>query len=110
MLQTRTPPGAAAYSRSLTPRQMEAQVFSRVVRRLREAERPADRARAGADARRLWSAVFDLVSEPANQLPAPLRAQIASLALAVQRECDGETPDLGFVADVTDEIARGLWG
>lgn len=109
MHQTRQPHGAAAYRRSLTPRQMEAQVFSEVARRLRDAAGPAQRTRSRADARRLWSCVLDLVTDPANQLPAPLRGQIASLALVVQRECDAPEADHPFIADVTDEIARGLW-
>ena len=36
MLNTATPQGAAADRRNLTPRQMEAQVFSTVARRLRD--------------------------------------------------------------------------
>ena len=109
MLNTATPQGAAAYRRNLTPRQMEAQVFSTVARRLRDCGTPAQRARARADARRLWSSVLDLVTDPANQLPAALRGQIASLAMAVQRECDAPDSDHDFLADVTDEVARGLW-
>ncbi len=109
MLQTPMPQGAAAYRRSLTPRQMEAQVFSAVARRLREAESSGARTRSRADARRLWSCVMDMVADPTNQLPLALRGQIASLALAVQRECDAHDADHAFIADVTDEIAQGLW-
>ena len=46
-----------------------------------DAASPVQRTRSRADARRLWSCVLDLVTDPANQLPAPLRGQIASLAL-----------------------------
>ncbi len=109
MLQNQNAQGAAAYRRNLTPRQMEAQVFSAVARRLREDASPAQRARGRADARRLWSCVLDLVTDPTNQLPPPLRGQLASLAMAVQRECDAPEPDHGFLAEVTDEVARGLW-
>ncbi len=109
MLQTPLPQGAAAYRRNLTPRQMEAQLFSMVARRLREPGTPTQQARGRADARRLWSCVLDLVTDPSNQLPTALRGQMASLALAVQRECDASEPDHDFLAAVTEDIAQGLW-
>ncbi|WP_135466430.1 flagellar biosynthesis regulator FlaF [Crenalkalicoccus roseus] len=103
--------GAAAYRRRLTPKQMEAEVFARATRAIRAAEGggPLDRARAIADNRRLWDAVHDLVVDPTNALPAPLRAQIASVARAVVRECDAKEPDLGFVAEINESFAAGLW-
>ena len=103
--------GAAAYRRRLTAKQMEAEVFARATRAIRAAEQaePLARARAIADNRRLWDAVHAAVIDPTNALPAPLRAQIAGVALAVLRECDLATPDLGFVADMNDLFAAGLW-
>src|SRR3954470_21402282 len=81
---------AAAYRRRLTPKQMEAEVFVRAARAIRGAETGTamDRVRAGADNRRLWSAVYGAVRDPSNALPPALRAQIAGVALAVLRECD----------------------
>jgi flagellar biosynthesis regulator FlaF len=103
--------GAAAYRRRLTAKQMEAEVFARATRAIRAAEQaePLARARAVADNRRLWDAVHAAVIDPTNALPAPLRAQIAGVALAVLRECDLATPDLGFVAEMNDLFAAGLW-
>ncbi len=103
--------GAAAYRRRLTAKQMEAEVFTRATRAIRAAEAadPLTRVRAIADNRRLWDAVHTAVIDPANALPAPLRAQIAGVALAVLRECDAPTPDLGFVAEMNDQFAAGLW-
>ncbi|WP_165943671.1 flagellar biosynthesis regulator FlaF [Roseicella aquatilis] len=103
--------GAAAYRRRLTAKQMEAEVFARATRAIRaaEAESPLARARAVADNRRLWDAVHHAVTDPTNALPAALRAQIASVALAVLRECDHPEPDLGFVAEMNDQFAAGLW-
>ncbi len=105
------PNGAAAYRRSLTPKQMEAEVFARATRAIRSAEGggPLDRARAVADNRRLWDAVHDCVTDPQNALPLPLRGQIASIALSVIRELGAEEPDLGFVAEVNENFAAGLW-
>ena len=103
--------GAAAYRRRMTPKQMEAEVFARAARAIRGAEAgtATDRARAGADNRRLWNAVHGAVADPANALPPALRAQIASIALAVVRECDAAEPDLGFIAEVNEQVAAGLW-
>ena len=69
-----------------------------------------DRARAGADNRRLWNAVHGAVADPSNALPPALRARIAGVALAVVRECDAAEPDFGFVADLNEQVAAGLWG
>lgn len=103
--------GAAAYRRQLTPKQMEAEVFARCTRVLRAAEtgNPLDRARAVADNRRLWDAVQASVADPANALPQALRASLAQLARSVVRECDAEEPDLGFIAEVNEQTAAGLW-
>ena len=102
---------AAAYRRRMTPKQMEAEVFARAARAIRGADTGTamDRARAGADNRRLWNAVHGAVTDPANALPPALRARIAGIALAVVRECDSAEPDLGFVAEVNDQFAAGLW-
>lgn len=103
--------GAAAYRRRLTTKQMEAEVFARATRAIRAAEVDSSlaRARAVADNRRLWDAVRTSVLDPTNALPAALRAQIAGVAMAVLRECDQPEPDLGFVAEMNDHFASGLW-
>lgn len=105
------PTGAGAYRRSLTPKQMEAEVFARANRAIHAAAAggPLATARAIADNRRLWDAVHDSVVDPANALPAPLRARIASIALAVIRECEADSPDLGFIAETNEHFAAALW-
>lgn len=107
-----TTSGASRYRRNLTPKQMEAEVFSRVVRGLRENAPQAGtipHARAIADTRRLWEAVLASVLDPANQLPTPLRAQIAGLSRAVLRECEAETPDTDFLIEINEQMAGALW-
>ena len=103
--------GTSAYRRSLTPKQMEAEVFARATRAIRKAEAggPLEVARALADNRRLWDAVHGAVIDPQNALPVALRAQIASVALAVIRECEAEQPDLAFIAETNDHFAAALW-
>ncbi len=103
--------GAAAYRRHLAPKQMEAEIFARATRAIRSAEAGTemDRIRAIADNRRLWNAVYGAVVDPTNALPVTLRAQIASVALTVIRECEAAQPDLAFVAGMNEIFAGGLW-
>jgi flagellar biosynthesis regulator FlaF len=111
-MHTAARPAAAAYGQRRTPRQMEAEVFVRANRSIREALSGQDAtavARAKADNRRLWDVVLSLVIDPANQLPAPLRSQVASLAHAVLRECDNDPPDLTFISEMNEAVAGGLW-
>jgi flagellar protein FlaF len=101
---------AAASTRPL--REQEAEVFRRtnaVLRRGREAG-GITRVRAIADNERLWSAVIELVQDPDNQLPMPLRAQLVSVGLAVQRELRKPEPDFAFLIAVNENIAAGLAG
>ncbi|MBL6454520.1 hypothetical protein JMJ55_04235 [Belnapia sp. T6] len=109
-----TPPpsqGAAAYRRRLSQKQMEAEVFARANRSIRESATggPLAHARAIADNRRLWDAVQAAVLDPGNGLPTELRASIAGVAMAVVRECAAEQPDLGFIAEMNDHFAAALW-
>lgn len=105
----------AAYQASATHRglrEQEADVFRRTVGALR-LSRASDRiaqVRALADNRRLWIAVVDLVRDPQNALPPALRASIASIGLAVQREMDTESPDFDFLISINENIADGLSG
>jgi flagellar biosynthesis regulator FlaF len=103
--------GAAAYRRRLSSKQMEAEVFARANRSIRElaSGNPLANARAAVDNRRLWNAVHGAVLDPTNGLPVPLRAQIAGVALAVIRECEQPEPDFGFVQDMNDHFAAALW-
>ena len=94
----------------MTPKQMEAEVFARATRAIHAAETGSalDRARAVADNRRLWDAVARRVATP----PTPCRRlarRHRPLALAVIRECDAPEPDLGFIAEMNDQLAAGLW-
>lgn len=100
---------AAAYRRRQTPRQGEAAVFAEANRRLRAAQDDQNVVRALADNRRLWNAVLDLVSDPGNELAIALRAQIASVAHAVLRECDAPAPDIAFLTETNTDFAEALW-
>ncbi len=99
---------AAASHRSL--REQEAEVFRLVNARLRTA-RDKDvltRVKAICDNRRLWGAVMDLARDPTNALPAPLKASLVSVALAVRREMDAGDPDLDMLISINEAIAAGL--
>lgn len=101
---------AAAENRSI--REQEAELFRHVNGLLRNSVNatPATRSRAIAENKRLWSLVSILVSDESNQLPAPLRAGILSLGIAVRRELDNPEPDLDFVTGINEQIAAGLSG
>ncbi len=91
-------------------RQQEADVFRRANAALRQCDdAPSVRkVRALADNDRLWRMVIDLMRDPANALPAPLRASIVSLGMTVQREMAHDRPDLQFLIMVNDNMAAGL--
>jgi flagellar biosynthesis regulator FlaF len=91
-------------------REQEADVFLRTNAILRQSR---DRgavpiARALADTGRLWGAVIDLLRDPQNALPGPLKASIVSVGLAVQREVQQPSPDIDFIIAVNADIAAGL--
>ena len=100
---------AAAGHRNL--RDQEADVFRHVVGVLRAAKSDPGRRRAAvADNGRLWLLVGDLMRDPANAMPPPLRAQIISVGKTLQREMALEEPDLDFLIAVNENIAAGLSG
>jgi flagellar protein FlaF len=99
-------------SRYRSQRDQEADVFRQSVAGLRAARGagPIREIRALADNRRLWMMVTDLMRDPGNALPEPLRAAIVSVALTVQREMDQESPDFDFLITINENIAAGLAG
>ena len=66
--------------------------------------------RALADNRRLWMMVSDLLRDPGNALPDPLKASIISVGLTVQHEMDQEAPDFDLLISINENIAAGVAG
>ena len=101
---------ASSARRSL--REQEADVFHRANAALRVGQTgdELDRVKALADTGRLWATLVDLLRDPANSLPAPLRGSIISVGLAVQREVGGPNPDFSFLIGLNEQIAAGLSG
>jgi flagellar protein FlaF len=99
-------------SRYRSQRDQEADVFRRATAALRSAQDagPIQQVRALADNRRLWITVLDLMRDPSNQLPQPLRASIISVGLAVQRDMEQESPDFDFLISINESITAGLAG
>ena len=92
-------------------RDQEADVFRRVTGGLRAAKAdPALQGRAVADNVRLWLMLGDVLRDPANALPAELRAGIVSVGQALQREMRLPEPDLDFLIQVNESITAGLSG
>ena len=100
----------AAASARRSVREQEADVFRYANAMLRTArsEGSQPQARALADNRRLWATLIDLMQDPANALPAPLRASIVSVGMTVQREMDKAPPDFDFLIAVNEDFAAGL--
>ncbi len=106
---------ARAYQASAghrTQRDQDADVFRRATSALQNAlaDDPVSRSRAVAQNQQLWTAVIDLLRDPANPLPAPLRGSIISVGLTVQRELDTAAPDFAFVIGINEQVAAGLSG
>ena len=101
-----------ATARLRSQRDQEADVFRTATAALKAARGgPAiRRVRALADNRRLWTMVTDLMRDPTNALPQPLRASILSVGLTVQREMDQEAPDFEFLISINENITAGLAG
>ncbi|MDR3530315.1 MAG: flagellar biosynthesis regulator FlaF [Rhodopila sp.] len=99
-------------SRYRSQRDQEADVFRQTSAALKSARgaSPIQQVRALADNRRLWTTVTDLMRDPCNALPPPLRASIISVGLTVQREMDQESPDFDFLISINENIAAGLAG
>jgi len=93
-------------------RALEAEVFRRVVFGLRQAMEAGGvpLVKAIADARVLWVAVHDLVSDDSNRLPAELRQNLASLARTLFVEMDKPLSevDVELLILATANVADGL--
>jgi flagellar protein FlaF len=99
-------------SRYRSQRDQEADVFRQAIAALRGAKNAGQiqQIRALTDNRRLWGTVGDLLRDPGNALPEPLRAAILSVGMTVQREMDQESPDFDFLISINESIAAGLAG
>ena len=91
-------------------REQEADLFLRANAALRQSRDggPLAQVRALSDTSRLWRAVIDIVRDPENGLPAPLKASIVSVGHAVQREIERDSPDFDFLLAVNSDLAAGL--
>ena len=95
-------------------RTLEADVFRRVAFGLRQHQQAGGvlLAQAVAEARSLWMAVHDLVSDESNRLPPELRQNLARLARTLLVEMDKplQAVDIETLASATTSVAEGLEG
>ncbi|WP_081432862.1 flagellar biosynthesis regulator FlaF [Acidiphilium cryptum] len=91
-------------------REQDAEVFRTVSSMLRAADDDLSRTRALATARRLWQTILATNLDPLNPLPAPLRAQIVSVANNILQQTNDQSPDLEVIAIIGDNFAEGLSG
>jgi flagellar biosynthesis regulator FlaF len=101
---------ASAAHRSL--REQDADIFRRANAALREGSGagPLGRVRALADNGRLWRTVMDLMRDPGNPLPEPLRGAIVAIGHTVHREMNQPAPNFDFLISINENIAAGLSG
>lgn len=107
-----------AAARAEAPRETEYRLFGQVTRALiQAAELPVEDTKGRVDAldwnRRLWSALASDCSDPANQLPMPLRAQIISLSLWVSRHTSAvirREEEFDPLIDINKIMMAGLSG
>ena len=87
-------------------------MFRRVTGALRAAQAGTslDQTKALADNCRLWLMLGDVMRDPANALPPPLRAAIVSVGRAVEREMREAAPDWAFLIAVNEDLTAGLSG
>jgi flagellar protein FlaF len=109
-----------AYQRAVTraesPREMEYRLFAQVTRALMEASQlditnVAGRADALDWNRRLWSTIATDCADPANQLPAPLRASMISLSIWVSKHTSlviRNKEEFGPLIEVNRMVMQGL--
>ncbi len=107
-----------AATRAESPREMEYRLFGQVTRALVHAS-TVDRSdvQTRIDAldwnRRLWSALATDCSDPDNALNKPLRAQIISISLFVNRHSSAimqEGEDFEPLIDINKMVMQGLAG
>jgi len=107
-----------AATRAENPRDMEYRLFAQVTRALIEAAsldriEIAKRADALDWNRRMWSVLGHDCNDPANGLPAPLRASIISLAIWVDKHTSlviRNKEDFEPLIEVNRMIMQGLAG
>ena len=105
-----------AAARAESPREIEYRLFGQVTRALMAAaELDPGEIAARMDAldwnRRLWSTLSADCAQPTNALPAPLRANIISLSLWVNRHTSAimrNEAEFGPLIDVNKMIMQGL--
>ncbi len=101
-----------AASSHRSQREQDADVFRRANASLRSAQLHGGMAqvRALAENEQLWTLVVDLLRDPSNPLPPPLRGSMISVGLAVKRELTVPEPNLDFVIGINEQFASGLAG
>lgn len=113
--------GIAAYQatqkKSLTPREVEAMAFTKAALMMEDAQKAPDDYDKYAQALRfnqlLWTIIQADVTDPANQLPPELKANVVSLSIFVDRHTgtallDGKPELLNVLININRNLAEGL--
>lgn len=102
---------------SLTPREVEAMAFTKAAVMLEDAKQKVKNIEGYAQALRfnhlLWTIVQADITEPENQLPADIKANILSLSIFVDKQTmkamrSSEPADLDVLININRNLAAGL--
>lgn len=103
--------------RNLSPREIEAMAFTKAVLLLEEAKGKANVLEEFSKALRfnhlLWTIIQADLTEPANQLPPEIKANVMSLSIFVDKQTtkamrSGEPKDLDILITINRNLAAGL--
>jgi flagellar protein FlaF len=103
--------------RNLTPREIEAMAFTKAALLLEEAKGKADSLEEFAKALRfnhlLWTIIQADLTEPANQLPPEIKANVMSLSIFVDKQTtkamrSSQPTDLDILITINRNLAAGL--
>jgi flagellar protein FlaF len=103
--------------RNLTPREIEAMAFTKAALLLEEAKGKAHSVEEFAKALRfnhlLWTIIQADLTEPANQLPPEIKANVMSLSIFVDKQTtkamrSSQPTDLDILITINRNLAAGL--
>ncbi|MEQ8711119.1 MAG: flagellar biosynthesis regulator FlaF [Rhodospirillales bacterium] len=113
--------GIAAYQatqkKSLSPREVEAMAFTKAALMMEDAQKAPDDYDKYAQALRfnqlLWTIIQADVTDPANQLPPELKANVVSLSIFVDKHTgsallEGKPEMLNVLININRNLAEGL--
>ena len=117
MLKDKVGAYAQQQKRNLTPREVEAMAFTKAAVLLEEAKKHSQNIDEYSKALRfnhlLWTIIQADLTEPDNQLPPEIKANVMSLSIFVDKQTtkamrSSNAPDLDVLININRNLAAGL--